>query len=366
MKENFICVDENGLMYSFSVEANTIKDGGKLPDDVSMPVNNFNSLAIKKDYILFGDIEGNILKWDVKNRVSKNFSFKQRGEIRKLRFAPGKENLLLLIFFLDSIEIVEAANFESVSSFKPPSTATSLATSLTGTKCKILDCDWCSSDKVLILFSDGIIRVFDLNFKQQSNLINCVPSLSRFTDDHLSSKIIDLDEILALKNIFLDTIDSNTASLSQESLAKTYFVSNKSSQLILKDLVGNLNSEFRSLLQTNKSDNEDAASKVKLFCLFSSYFNLGSFEAKFWSIFCACVDQSEGIENQFSYLANNFDFQKAEYSKLKFYREKQHLIPAKNNDLIQDLILCNELDLVFNILMETEPQTEKYLDNYLK
>ena len=88
---------------------------------------------------------------------------------------------------------------------------------------------------------------------------------------------------------------------------------------------------------------------------------------KFWSIFCACHDlKSIGFDSQFSYLAKNFDFQKMEYSKLKFYREKQHMIPAKNNDLVQDLILCNELDLVFNILMETEPQTEKYLDNYLK
>ncbi len=143
VRENFICVDEHGLMYSFTVEANSIKDGGKLlPDDPSLHVN-LNTMAIKKDLILLGDIDGNIIKWDIKTKTSKILPFKQRGEIKKLKFAPGKENLLLLIFFFDSIEIVEANTFENVSSFKSPS---SIATTLSGTKIKILDCDWCSSD----------------------------------------------------------------------------------------------------------------------------------------------------------------------------------------------------------------------------
>ena len=59
IKENFICVDEHGLLYSFTVEANSIRDGGKLlPDDPSLHVN-LNTIAMKKYLILFGDQDGN-------------------------------------------------------------------------------------------------------------------------------------------------------------------------------------------------------------------------------------------------------------------------------------------------------------------
>jgi hypothetical protein len=363
-------------MYSFTVEANSIKDGGKLlPDDPSLHVN-LNTMAIKKDLILLGDIDGNIIKWDIKTKISKILPFKQRGEIKKLKFAPGKENLLLLIFFFDSIEIVEANTFENVSSFKSPS---SIATTLSGTKIKILDCDWCSSDKIIVLFSDSIIRIFDLNFKQQSNLINCIPSLSRFTEEHASSKTIGADEVRAFRNLFLEVIENGSSESfledkETEALVNSYFTTNKPSQLLLRDLVKNLNEDFLNLLKNIVPKNEkrvvskeSAYEKAVSFCLFSNYFNFGSFESKFWAIFSETLDKQVTSDNQYLQCLSKFvEFQKNEYQKLKFYREKQHLIPAKNSELVQDLILCNELDLVFNLLMETEPQNESYLDSYLK
>lgn len=372
-KENFICVDEHGLMYSFTVESNSIKDGGKLlPDDPSLHVN-LNTIAIKKDLILFGDQDGNIIKWDVKTKISKILPFKQRGEVKKLKFAPGKENLLLLIFFFDSIEIVEANSFENVSSFK---SASSIATTLSGTKVKIIDCDWCSSDKIVVLFSDSILRIFDLNFKQQSNLINCIPSLSRFTEEQISSKNIDADEIRAFKNFFLEAIDNRSDEVvleekEQDALVNSYFLNNKSSQLILKDLIKNLNDDFLTTLKNIFSKNskdliskECAYEKAIAFSIFSNYYNFSSFESKFWTIFCDTLDRKLTSDN--NHLSKKLEFKKNEYQKLKFYKDKQHLIQTKNNELIQDLIFCNELDLVFNILVETEPQNESYLENYMK
>ncbi len=374
IKENFICVDEHGLLYSFTVEANSIRDGGKLlPDDPGLHAN-LNTIAMKKYLILFGDQDGNIIKWDVKTKVSKILPFKQRGEIKKLKFAPGKENLLLLIFFSDIIEIVEANSFENVSSFK---SATSLATTLSGTKVKIIDCDWCSSDKIIVLFSDSIIRIFDLNFKQQSNLINCIPSLSRFTDEQISSKNIDADEIRAFKNFFMEAIDNGSNEVvfkekEQDAILNSYFMTNKSSQLILRDLIKNLNDQFSKLFEkilSNNSEKENCTKeficeKAVSFCIVSNYFNFGSFESKFWTIFCDSLDKKFVPDSKF--MCEKIEFKKNEYQKLKFYRDKQHLITTKNNKLVQDLIFCNELDLVFNILIETEPQAESYLDNYMK
>ena len=376
-RENFVCVDVNGLMYSFTVDANCIKDGGKLlPDDPSLHVN-LNTMAIKKDLVLFGDIDGNVIKWDVKAKSSKVYKNTLKGEVKKLKFAPGKENLLLLVFFYDSIDVVEAGSFENVSSFNKA--ASNLTTALSGgvggsgARAKIVDCNWCSSDKIVVLFADSVIKVFDLNFKQQSNLINCIPSLSRFTENQASSKTMDSDEIQAFKNYFLEAIDAGGHAFAEDAheIGLEYFANSKSSQLILRDLLKNLNAEFLALLRglmiVNETDwKRRVLGKVAAFYLFSSYFNFGSFETKFWNVFSNTLDMKCGLENQYSYLAKAVDFRKMEYQKMKFHKEKQHLIAAKNSELVQDLILCNELDLVFNFLTETEPQSERYLDNYMK
>ena len=56
--EHFICIDNNDLMYSFSVENNIIKDGGKvLPEDGLLA--HITAVAIKKDLIVFADMDGN-------------------------------------------------------------------------------------------------------------------------------------------------------------------------------------------------------------------------------------------------------------------------------------------------------------------
>ena len=82
-KESFICIDQNGLMYSFSVEANHIKDAGiALPEDGLMA--NVTCMSLKKDYIIFGDQEGNVHRWNYLNKLSKTVALKRGGEIRKV------------------------------------------------------------------------------------------------------------------------------------------------------------------------------------------------------------------------------------------------------------------------------------------
>ena len=152
--ENFICIDNNGLMYSFSVEQNIIKDGGKvLPEDGLL--SNVTSIAIKRDLIVFGDVDGNISVWNTKLKSSKVIPSKH-GQIRKLKFAPGKENFLLLLCFNDRIKVFEMKTQELISSFKLSSIKS----------LEILDCDWCASDKLVISFSNGCLSVFDIFFKR--------------------------------------------------------------------------------------------------------------------------------------------------------------------------------------------------------
>ena len=87
--ENFICIDEYGLMYSFCVENSTIKEGGKLLPEEGL-LNNLSSLAVKKDVVIFGDTEGNLTKWNAKDKHSslmakKHSSIKQNNNMDILK-----------------------------------------------------------------------------------------------------------------------------------------------------------------------------------------------------------------------------------------------------------------------------------------
>ena len=362
-KESFVCIDENGLMYSFCVEANAIKDGGKLLPDEAFSMN-YTNMALKKELIIFGDVDGTMIKWDIKNKQSHNYPLK-KGEAKKVKFAPGKENLLLLMQFADSIDIIEANTFESISSLK---------IAHLGSKFKLVDTDWCSSDKILCLFSDGGIKIFDLNFKQPFNYINCIPSFS--LNSKSLPKLINSEEILAFKSLIYNVIDQ-TDGRNYESLLKELslkcFNQNKSSQSLLNDLVRDLNKHFFDWLfskmnKTEASANDQVYSKINAYSLFNGYFNARGFEMKFWTLFSYYLNTGLDFSNKlnkFTLMSNSFDYRKNEYKKLKFYKEKQNIL-AKDSEFIKDLVLCNELDLVFHTLMETDPQNENYLNNYLK
>lgn len=63
-------------------------------------------LGFKANQIVQGDTEGVLNMWDLKARSSRNVPT-NRGPIRYLRFAPGKQNLKLLILYNDGIDIID-------------------------------------------------------------------------------------------------------------------------------------------------------------------------------------------------------------------------------------------------------------------
>jgi WD40 repeat protein len=190
-RESFICIDQNGLMYSFSVESNQIKDSSiPLPEDGV--INNVTSMSLKKDYIIYGDQDGNVIRWNYVNKLSKTVALKRGGEVRKIKFAPGKENLLFLVQFADCLEIMEATTLDVVSSYKNANA-----------KVKLVDSYWSSSDRVLVLFSDGQIRLYDFNLKPMpANYSNSLPSLFGNTI------VLKRSVVVAFKNLIYELIDS--------------------------------------------------------------------------------------------------------------------------------------------------------------
>lgn len=99
VKENFIVTNRN--LFHFSIEGNVVREMSCIPPDQNDSQNvNVTSIAWKSDQVLLGDASGTLNLWHLKRKISATEpTF--RGYIRKIRFAPGRQNLKCLILFAD-------------------------------------------------------------------------------------------------------------------------------------------------------------------------------------------------------------------------------------------------------------------------
>ena len=100
----------------------------------------------KGDMLVLGDIDGNVNFWDLKAKVSR-VSPMHRGAIRRIKFAPGKGNMRMLVLFNDGIEVWDMAGEEKS------------LWSMKSNKDQVIDADWFSSTFPVLLFADGSVRV---------------------------------------------------------------------------------------------------------------------------------------------------------------------------------------------------------------
>ncbi|KAJ8248191.1 hypothetical protein GJAV_G00239350, partial [Gymnothorax javanicus] len=154
-REHFVFTDTDGQVYHITVEGNTVKDGARIPPDGSM--GSIACIAWKGDTLVLGDVDGNLNFWDLKARLSRGVPT-HRGWVKKLRFAPGKGNQKLLVMFTDGVEVWDTKEVQMVSSLRVGRNVTS----------RILDIDWCTSDKVVLASDDGCIRVLEMAMKSAS------------------------------------------------------------------------------------------------------------------------------------------------------------------------------------------------------
>lgn len=153
-KETFVFTDTEGQLYHFSVEGNVIKDGTKVPPDSQMSA--ITSIAWKSHEIVLSDADGNLTVWDLKTRISRHIAT-HRGWIRKVRFAPGRDNMKLVVLFADGIDIWDVRDVLLVSQVKSPRDIV-----------KVVDVDWGASDRPVLATIDGCLRVMDMALKSSN------------------------------------------------------------------------------------------------------------------------------------------------------------------------------------------------------
>ncbi|XP_008296124.1 WD repeat-containing protein 11 [Stegastes partitus] len=154
-REHFVFTDTDGQVYHITVEGNTVKDGARIPPDGSM--GSIACIAWKGDTLVLGDVDGNLNFWDLKARLSRGIPT-HRGWVKKIRFAPGKGNQKLLVMYTDGAEVWDTKEVQMVSSMRIGRNV----------NYRILDIDWCTSDKVVLASDDGCIRVLEMAMKSAS------------------------------------------------------------------------------------------------------------------------------------------------------------------------------------------------------
>ncbi|EPY74697.1 WD repeat-containing protein 11 [Camelus ferus] len=151
-REHFVFTDTDGQVYHLTVEGNSVKDSARIPPDGSM--GSITCIAWKGDTLVLGDMDGNLNFWDLKGRVSRGIPT-HRSWVRKIRFAPGKGNQKLIAMYNDGAEVWDTKEVQMVSSLRSGRNVTF----------RILDVDWCTSDKVILASDDGCIRVLEMSMK---------------------------------------------------------------------------------------------------------------------------------------------------------------------------------------------------------
>ncbi|XP_012497837.1 PREDICTED: WD repeat-containing protein 11 [Propithecus coquereli] len=151
-REHFVFTDNDGQVYHLTVEGNSVKDSARIPPDGSM--GSITCIAWKGDTLVLGDMDGNLNFWDLKGRVSRGIPT-HRSWVKKIRFAPGKGNQKLIAMYNDGAEVWDTKEVQMVSSLRSGRNVTF----------RILDVDWCTSDKVILASDDGCIRVLEMSMK---------------------------------------------------------------------------------------------------------------------------------------------------------------------------------------------------------
>ncbi|XP_061766710.1 WD repeat-containing protein 11 [Nerophis ophidion] len=154
-REHFVFTDTDGQVYHITVEGNTVKDGARIPPDGSM--GSIACIAWKGDTLVLGDVDGNLNFWDLKARLSRGIPT-HRAWVKKIRFAPGKGNQKLLVMYTDGAEVWDTKEVQMVSSMR-------IGRNI---NYRVLDIDWCTSDKVVLASDDGCVRVLEMAMKSAS------------------------------------------------------------------------------------------------------------------------------------------------------------------------------------------------------
>lgn len=161
VKEHFVMTDKDCTVFHFIVEGSAITDVTKIPPESGL--TRVTSLAWKGDFLVFGDAEGIQCLWDLKAKISRTTPT-NRGWIKKIRFAPGRENLKFFTLHNDGVliwDISADGKSEILHAVKSPKDIP-----------KVVDCEWAGSDRPAIVTGHSCLHIMNLEMKTATSSID--------------------------------------------------------------------------------------------------------------------------------------------------------------------------------------------------
>lgn len=156
LRENFVVTNKMGELFHFSIAGDKVKEISKIPPESTM-TKAVTAIAWKSDHVILGRSDGSISVWDLGLKESRTVST-MRGSIKRIRFAPGRGNMKILILFDDGCDIWDVRRLRLVSTIIGNRSPFSM----------VEDSDWAASDRPVILTSNGSVVVTSLDFEQFS------------------------------------------------------------------------------------------------------------------------------------------------------------------------------------------------------
>ncbi|KAK7110591.1 WD repeat-containing protein 11-like [Littorina saxatilis] len=160
VREHFVMTDKDCTVFHFIVEGSAISDVTKIPPESGL--TRVTSLAWKGDFLVFGDAEGIQCLWDLKAKISRTTPT-NRGWIKKIRFAPGRENLKFFTLHNDGVliwDIGADGKSEILHSVKSPKEMA-----------KVVDVEWAGSDRPALVTSHSCLHIMNLDMRHATSPI---------------------------------------------------------------------------------------------------------------------------------------------------------------------------------------------------
>jgi len=378
-REHFVFTDNDGLLYHFIVEGNVIKDGSKIPPDGGMGA--ITCIAWKGETMVLGDVDGNLNLWDLKARVSRSVPT-HRGWIRKIKFAPGRGNMKLLVLYHDGIDIFDTKEVNLLlSSVKCPR---DLA--------KVVDADWAGSDRPVLACADGTIRVTDLRLQQTCSSVE----EHQVAEPVLSPHLVPAKAALTLKAFLQHQPWSPSYGLElDETESNADIVRCVNQQLALLDgelkeympncpfgtaqrclytarLFGDeseLNfwtvALFYLRQETSDPANKELVKSVSEGDIFVPTTPGGSACMGSQNVATTRVGNDRPLDSSYDVLCDNKTFQKNQLDRVALHDNKRSTY-EHTRKCAETLMLLGQTDRAVQLLLETEPDNAEYLNDCLK
>ncbi|KAK2170890.1 hypothetical protein NP493_1127g02083 [Ridgeia piscesae] len=330
-REHFVFTDADSLLYHFVVEGSVIKDGSKIPPDGSM--GSITCIVWKGETLVLGDADGNLNLWDLRARVSRAVPT-HRGAVKKLRFAPGRGNMMLLVLYGDGADVWDTRELEPIfcPHILPPKASLTL-------KCLLQHQPWNQHYELCIEETEENADICQL-VKEQLDII----------DSDLKAYLPQCQFGTAQRCLLTARLFGDEMDVTFWTVAVHYLRAEKACPHTKEESVSHSQSQGDLFIPTTpvKDSGGDLVSLED------------EDRSRSWSFI-----KDRPLEARFDILCDSLTFQKQEMGRLNLHDSKRATY-EQTCQCVENLILLGQADRAVQLLLETEADNNNYYVDSLR